>query len=189
MKRIAILASGSGSNAERIMDHFASHDLARVDCVLYNRKEAKVQARAERFEVESFHFKKESFSNGEVLEFLIERSIDYVVLAGFLLLVHSDIIRCFEGRIVNIHPALLPKFGGKGMYGANVHRAVVEAGEKESGPTIHLVNERFDEGAILMQARVALDGTESPDEVAAKVLKLEHQYFPIAVEALIKNIH
>lgn len=189
MKRIAIFASGSGSNAERIMEHFANHSLAVVDCVLYNRKAAKVQERAAQFGVDSFYFFKDDFGNGEVLEFLKRREIDYVVLAGFLLLVHPDIIRHFEGRIVNIHPALLPKFGGKGMFGHHVHEAVVEAREKESGPTIHLVNERFDEGAILLQARVQLAGTETADEVAAKVLKLEHQYFPITVEGLIKGVH
>ena len=179
MKKIAIFASGSGTNAENIIRYFAQGDQARVELVLCNRPGAGVLARAASLGVESTVFDRDTFYNSDrIVTLLRNRGIDYVVLAGFLWLVPSSLIAAYPNRIVNIHPALLPKFGGKGMYGDRVHQAVVEAGEKESGITIHRVNEHYDSGAILAQFRVPVEPTDTPDQVAAKVHALEYAHFP-----------
>ena len=184
MKKMAIFASGAGTNAENIIRYFAQGDQARVELVLCNRQGAGVLARAASLGVESVVFDRDTFYNSDrIVNLLRDRGIDYVVLAGFLWLVPSSLIAAFPNRIVNIHPALLPKFGGKGMYGDRVHRAVVEAGEKESGITIHRVNEHYDSGAIVAQFRVPVEPTDTPDQVAAKVHALEYAHYPEVIAA------
>ena len=161
----------------------------RVRIVLSNRVGAGVLDRAQALEVESFVFSREQFYNSEeVLEILLERDIDFVVLAGFLWLVPGYLLQTYENKIVNIHPALLPKFGGKGMYGSHVHRAVIEAGEVESGISIHYVNAKYDEGDIIYQARCKVDPDDTPDSLAAKIHELEYEYFPAVVEDLLKEL-
>lgn len=189
MKKIAIFASGSGTNAENIIRYFAPGDRVRVELVLTNRADAGVIARAGSLGVESLVFDRDTFYNSDrIVELLRSRGIDYVVLAGFLWLVPSSLIAAFPGRIVNIHPALLPKYGGKGMYGDKVHAAVVEAGETESGITIHVVNEQYDSGAILAQFRVPVLPGDTPAQVAAKVHALEYEHFPAVIAAQLAKL-
>lgn len=183
--RLAILASGSGSNAEAIMAHFADHPEVEVVWVGSNRKAAGVLERAERFGILASTFTRSAMESGELLEALRERKVDWVALAGFLLQVPAAVVDAFAGRMVNIHPALLPAYGGPGMYGMNVHRAVEAAGEPRSGMTVHWVTEDYDEGAIVFQAEVELQPSDTADEIAAKVLVLEHQYYPSVLEGLI----
>lgn len=187
--RIAVLASGSGSNAEAILAHFsegAGAEVGEVVWVATNRREAGVRERARRFGVEESHVPKTDMASGALLEELRARRVGWVVLAGFLLKVPSDVCAAFEGRMVNVHPALLPNYGGAGMYGMNVHRAVKEAGEAVSGMTIHFVNEHYDEGDIVFQGEVDLAPEDSADDIAAKVLTLEHRHYPKVLEGLIR---
>lgn len=189
MKNIAIFASGSGTNAQRIMEHFAGSADARVAVVLANRADAGVLERAAAKGVEGIVFDREDLcTNGRVERLLDEREIDFIVLAGFLWLVPAAIIGRWRGRIVNIHPALLPSYGGKGMYGERVHRAVIENGEKESGITIHYVNEIYDSGDIIEQHKVAVSPDDTPESLAAKVHALEYEYFPGCIERLVKGL-
>ncbi len=184
-KNIAIFASGSGSNAEKIVEHFKSHKTIAVKMFLCNNPDAGVIARAERLEIPCYLFDKESFKNGEVLNILLENDIDLVVLAGFLWLIPKSYVEAFPTRIINLHPALLPKYGGKGMYGHHVHEAVIAAGEKESGITIHFVNEKYDEGAVIFQAKYSIDPHDSAMDIAAKGQKLEHHHFPRVIQELL----
>jgi len=189
MKNIAIFASGSGTNAENLISFFRTSPVGEVRIVLSNRPEAGVLERAQSLDVETFVFSREQFYNTEdVLGILLERNIDFIVLAGFLWLVPDYLLLAFENKIVNIHPALLPKFGGKGMYGSHVHRAVIEAGEAESGISIHYVNSRYDEGDIIFQARCGVDAHDTPESLAVKVHELEYKYFPSVVEDLLKEL-
>ena len=189
MQNIAIFASGSGTNAENLIRFFRTSQFGQVRVVLTNRSDAGVTDRAQSLEVESLVFTREQFySSQKVLDLLVERDIDYIVLAGFLWLVPLYLILPFENKIVNIHPALLPKYGGKGMYGSRVHKAVIEAGESESGITIHYVNPEYDEGDIIFQAKCNIDSDESPDSLAAKIHELEYEYFPTVVENLLKEL-
>jgi phosphoribosylglycinamide formyltransferase 1 len=186
--RIAIFASGSGTNAEQIMQRFQKHVSIEVALVLSNKPDAFVLERAKKFGVPSKVFNRQQFrETGEVLNWLTENSITHIVLAGFMLLMPENIIQKFPNRIINIHPALLPKFGGKGMYGHHVHEAVKAAAEKETGITIHLVNEKYDEGKILFQASTALDLTDTPDTIANKVHALEYKHYPEQIEKWIKS--
>ena len=185
MKRLAILASGSGSNAEKIMEHFQTSTKAVVALVASNKADAYVLERAKKFQVPTFTFTRKEMDAGILLEKLQDENIDYVILAGFLLKIPVELTRALPDRMVNIHPALLPKYGGKGMYGHFVHEAVKAAGEKETGITIHLVNENYDEGKIIFQAHTALDELDTPDSIAAKVHELEHKYFPKVIEGLL----
>jgi phosphoribosylglycinamide formyltransferase-1 len=188
MTRIAILASGAGSNAEKIMEHFAESTLARVVLVASDNPEAGVLERAARRGVPTAVFSRAEFAEGDVpLAALRDAGVDYLVLAGFLRLVPPDIIAAFPGRIVNIHPALLPAYGGRGMYGARVHQAVIAAGERESGITIHRVDEHYDEGAVIAQFRCDVTPDDTPDSLAQKIHTLEHRYFPIIIEEEIKK--
>jgi phosphoribosylglycinamide formyltransferase 1 len=183
---IAIFASGSGSNAERIIEYFRSHPSIRVSLVLTNNPKAGVLERASRLGVPSHVFNRNDFyQTNEVLQVLEDHRISFIVLAGFLWLMPANLVQAFPDRIVNIHPALLPRYGGKGMYGMKVHEAIVQAGEKESGITIHYVNEHYDEGQIVFQATCAVSPDDSPEEVAHKVQALEHQYFPPVIERVI----
>jgi phosphoribosylglycinamide formyltransferase-1 len=182
IKKIALLASGAGSNAENIVRHFAGRAGWEVVLIVSNRADALVHERAKRLKIPSFTFPKEGFENGEVLRLLQRHEIDFIVLAGFLLKISEGLLRAFPNRIINIHPALLPRFGGRGMYGRHVHEAVVAQGETETGITIHYVNENYDEGQIIFQARCEVLRSDSPDDVAARVHELEYRYFPEIIE-------
>lgn len=186
MHRIAIFASGTGSNARNIMEHFAHSEQACVALVVSNRAEAGVLAIASHHGVPTAVFARKDFADGEqVLATLQAHRINFVVLAGFLLLVPPVLIRAFPRRIVNIHPALLPAFGGKGMYGMHVHTAVYAAKEAETGITIHYANEHYDEGDIVFQARCTVEPTDAPLDIAHKVQALEHRYFPTVIAQLL----
>lgn len=180
---LAIFASGSGTNAEAIIKHFRHHKSIRVAALLSNKPDAYALERARKFNVPTFVFnRKQFYESGEVLAWLQQHRITHIVLAGFLWLVPQSLIHAYSGRIINIHPALLPKYGGKGMYGMHVHRAVKQAGETETGITIHLVDEHYDNGKILLQARVQLNGTETPEQIAEKVHELEYRHYPRVIE-------
>lgn len=185
MKRLAILASGSGSNAEKIMEHFQHSTKAQVALVASNKADAFVLERAKKFGVPTFTFTRKEMEAGELLCKLQEQKIDWVILAGFLLKISDDLIRAFPERMVNIHPALLPNYGGKGMYGSFVHEAVKAAGDTETGITIHLVNEYYDEGKIVFQASTKVTNEDTPDTIADKVHALEHRYYPEVIDSLI----
>lgn len=187
-KRIAIFASGSGSNAQKIMEHFKYSNMAEVALVLSNNPEAYVLQRADNFEIPSHVFDKHAFyESNEVVDLLKRLEIDLVVLAGFLWLVPQNLLQAFPNKIINIHPALLPKFGGKGMYGDRVHKAVLAAGEEEHGITIHFVNENFDEGEVIHQARFKIEPEDTLEIIRFKGQQLEHQYFPKVIENLLKR--
>ncbi len=182
-KNIAIFASGSGSNAENIIKYFQNSDLFRFPLIISNRANAYVHGRAKSLNVKSVTFIKSDFETGEaILEILQEHNVDVIVLAGFLLKVPELLINAFPDRIINIHPALLPKFGGKGMYGDHVHKAVKAAGETESGITIHFVNKHYDEGNTIFQAKCLVEPTDSYEEIAEKVHALEYEHFPKVIE-------
>jgi phosphoribosylglycinamide formyltransferase-1 len=187
--RIALFASGSGSNAEKITHYFTNHPSVEVGLMLCNKKEAGVFDRMSTFpQVVSRYLNNKDFRDGEtVLEILSEHHIDFIVLAGFLLKIPENLIKAYPKRIINIHPALLPKYGGKGMYGHFVHEAVIENDEKESGITIHEVNEAYDEGAIIFQASCQITAEMNAEELAAKIQQLEHQHFPKVIEEYILN--
>ena len=185
MKRIVILASGSGSNAENIINYFSGNDEIQFPVILSNKADAYVRVRAEKLNVPFRSFDKEQMANGELLQIIKEQNPDIIVLAGFLPKVPSYIIEAFPNKIINIHPSLLPKFGGKGMYGMHVHEAVVAAREKESGISIHYVNENLDEGAIIFQAKCEVNPTDSAEDVAQKVHALEYEYLPKIIETLL----
>lgn len=180
--RLALFASGNGSNAEAIMRHFAHHPDIEVILLLSNNAEAYALQRAERLHVKTRVFNRQEFREGTVLQWLQEVGATHLVLAGFLWLIPENLIAAFSDRIVNIHPALLPRYGGKGMYGARVHEAVKAAGDKVTGISIHLVNERYDEGRILFQASCDLTSDDTPESIAQKVHALEHQHFPSVIE-------
>ena len=183
--KIAILASGSGSNAENIVNYFANNPTFEFPLIISNKSDAFVHQRAQKLNIHSFTFTKEEFAESTpVLELLKNYKIDNLVLAGFLLKVPNKIIGVYQNKIINIHPALLPKFGGKGMYGDKVHQAVVEAGETESGITIHYINEHYDEGNIIFQAKCEVLPTDTAEMVAEKVHKLEYQHYPAIIESL-----
>ncbi|MDN3687081.1 phosphoribosylglycinamide formyltransferase [Cyclobacterium jeungdonense] len=185
MKNLAILASGSGTNAQKIMEYFQSSTKGEVVLVASNKKDALVLERAKKFNVPTFIFSKSDLENGVVTAALKKNKVDFVILAGFLLQLPLGLVRAFPDQIVNIHPALLPNYGGKGMYGMRVHQAVKNAGDEETGITIHLVNENYDEGKIIFQAAVPIDKKDSPEQIADKVHFLEHKYYPNVIESLI----
>jgi len=188
MKKIVIFASGSGTNAENIIKHFKSTNTATVVSVFTNNPNAKVIERAKNFEIPTEIFSKEELFSGKVLQKILTIAPDLIVLAGFLLKLPESIVESYSNNIINIHPALLPKYGGKGMYGMNVHRAIVENKEKETGITIHFVNENYDEGNIIFQKKVTVLVTDTPEVVAEKIHELEQKYFPSVVEdVLISN--
>lgn len=186
MHHIALFASGAGSNARKILEHFAANPDVTVSLVVSNRKDAGVLDIAREFGVPTCLLQRESFYHTtDLLAVLEEHRVDFIVLAGFLWLVPPYLVKAFPRRMVNIHPALLPKFGGKGMYGMHVHTAVREAGETETGITIHYVNEQYDEGDIVFQARCPVAPEDTPADVARRVQALEHRYFPEIVEQLL----
>lgn len=188
MKRIAIFASGTGSNAKNIIEHFnnKSNSAARVVLVVSNKENAGVLQHAANLGVESAVITKQQLNNEKfMLELLQVHQIDFIVLAGFLLLIPKFLAEKYHKNIINIHPALLPKFGGKGMYGEFVHKAVWENKEKETGITIHFVNEKYDEGDIIFQVKTAIESSDTPATIAKKVQLLEHQYFATEIEKLL----
>lgn len=188
MRRIAILASGSGSNAENINTWFSGSKLAKVSLILTDNPHAFVLDRAQRMGIEALVFTPAELRSGIVLATLQSKKIDFVVLSGFLKLIPVALVEAYRGKIINIHPALLPKFGGKGMYGDRVHKAVVDAGETESGITIHYVNEHYDEGHIVFQAKCPVSIDDTPETVAQKVHALEYAHYPRVIEELISNL-
>lgn len=185
MKRIAIFASGSGTNAENLIDYFRRHDSARVSLILCDNPQAGVLERAARLNVPAEVITRGQLREGKALEILQKNDIDFIVLAGFLSLVPGELVRKYEKRIVNIHPALLPAYGGKGMYGMNVHRAVIQAGEKVSGITIHYVDEHYDRGQIVFQARTEIRPGDTPEDLAARIHVLEYEHYPHVVADLL----
>lgn len=188
-KNIAIFASGSGTNAENLIRYFQDNKVARATLVVSNKPDAFVLKRAARLHIPALTLTREELTDGErVASLLRERNIDFIVLAGYLLRVPDGLIRAYPGRIVNIHPALLPKFGGKGMYGERVHQAVVEAGERESGITVHYVNEHYDEGTTIFQARCVVLPEDKPEDVARRVHALEYEHYPRVIERLLAGL-
>jgi phosphoribosylglycinamide formyltransferase-1 len=185
MKKILIFASGSGTNAENLIKYFQESKVGVVTGVFTNNPNAKVIDRAKKYDVPTVIFTKEEFFESKILHKIKEFQPDVIVLAGFLLKVPANIIALFPNKIVNIHPALLPKYGGKGMYGMHIHKAVIENKEKETGITIHYVDENYDEGAILFQESVALSGTDTPESVAVRIHTLEQKYFPELIEKVL----
>lgn len=186
MKRIVIFASGSGSNAENLIRFFQSKDTASVVMVLTNNPFAKVLDRCKKLQVSALSFNKVALLNGDVLNLLKTSKPDLIVLAGFLWKFPESILKVFPNKVINVHPALLPKYGGKGMYGMHVHEAVVSNKESETGITIHYVNEHYDEGAIIFQANCEVSPSDSADDVASKIHELEMAHFPKVVEGLLK---
>ncbi|MEM9676188.1 MAG: phosphoribosylglycinamide formyltransferase [Bacteroidota bacterium] len=185
MKNLAVFASGNGTNAEKIFEQFQQHPSVRVSLLLTNNPSAGVIGRAARFRVPVEVFDKSILAKtDDVVKTLKAHQVDWVALAGFMLMVPQNLIDAFPNRIVNIHPALLPAYGGKGMYGMHVHRAVVEAGESSSGITIHYVNECYDEGTIIFQASCPVSSDDTAETLAEKIHQLEHQYYPQIIEEL-----
>lgn len=183
--KIALFASGSGSNAENIISFFAHNSKFVFPVIISNKPDAFVHERAKRLQIPSYTFSREDFLKGDkLLSFLKQHEIDYIVLAGFLLKIPQVLIDAFPNKIINIHPALLPKYGGKGMYGHHVHEAVAASGDTESGITIHYVNNNYDEGNIIFQAKCSVLPTDTSDIIAEKVHQLEYEYFPKVIAGL-----
>ena len=185
MKRLAVFVSGGGTNLQRIAEYFAPNQDVEIACVVSNNKDAYANQRAKNLGIPLLLVEKTYFNGDLFVERMKSLDIDLIVLAGFLWLIPQRLIEAFPNKIINIHPALLPKYGGKGFYGHHVHEAVVAAHEKESGITVHYVNEHYDSGSIIFQAKVALSETDTPDDVAAKIHVLEQENFPLVIEKLL----
>jgi phosphoribosylglycinamide formyltransferase 1 len=186
MKRIAIFASGAGTNAQKIIEHFLNSKEIVVDSLWSNDENAYALIRAEKLGIETFTFDRDEFyRSNEILDRLYDHRIDMIVLAGFLWLVPRNLTELFT--VINIHPALLPKYGGKGMYGANVHKAVLASKDKESGITIHRVNQDYDKGKIIFQATCPILPKDTPETLAARIHELEHQHYPRVIEEVLLN--
>lgn len=189
IKKIAIFASGSGTNFQRITEYFKDNAGIKVDILIVNKKNAFAIERAKNLGIEYIYYNREDFYNSnKVLNTLKEREIDFIILAGFLWLMPENILKQYPNKIINIHPALLPKYGGKGMYGHNVHEAVVANKEKETGITIHFVNQHYDEGEIIFQAKCQVLPEDDADMVAAKIHLLEQEHFPVVIEKVVNSI-
>jgi phosphoribosylglycinamide formyltransferase-1 len=185
-RKLVILASGRGSNARAIIDYFKSSDKVKTALVVSNKKDAGVLEMAEECGIETMVIDRELFYNTEILDrTLLQIDPDLIILAGFLWLVPERLLQKFPRKMLNIHPALLPKYGGKGMFGIHVHRAVKASGDEESGITIHFIDEEYDKGEAVFQARTKLDPNDSPEEIASRVLKLEHHHFPRVIERIL----
>lgn len=187
MIRIAIFASGNGSNAVNLYSYFKEHDFIRVHAIYCNNAKAGIVERAKSLELKMTVFDRSAWENGSVLQNLRDDRVDCIVLAGFLWLIPEQIIQAFPNRILNIHPSLLPKYGGKGMYGSKVHQMVIDNGEKTSGITIHLVNPHYDEGEILLQKTVDILPQDDAESLAGKIHQLEYQYYPKVVEEYVSK--
>ncbi|MGO4817342.1 phosphoribosylglycinamide formyltransferase [Flavobacterium sp. W22_SRS_FP1] len=188
MKKIVVFASGSGTNAENIIKHFTSNEEATVVAVFTNNPNAKVIERAKNNDVAMEIFSKTELNEGRVLQVLNTIQPDLIVLAGFLLKFPETIIAAYPNKIINIHPALLPKYGGKGMYGMNIHKAIADNKERETGITIHYVDENYDEGDVIFQKKIFLTGSESAEDIAARIHEIEQEFFPRVIEKLITEI-
>jgi phosphoribosylglycinamide formyltransferase-1 len=189
MKRLAIFASGSGTNMQRIAEYFSGNPLVEIFLVVCNKPGAGVIQRAEKLHIPVMLIDRDEFyQSGSLSEKLLENKVDLIVLAGFLWLIPDHLLQSFPNRIINIHPALLPKFGGKGMFGEKVHQAVIMAGEKKSGITIHHVNEKYDDGAIIFQQEFLLAPDETPESLAARIHHLEYRYFPEVIEKILFSL-
>ncbi|MGN7784151.1 phosphoribosylglycinamide formyltransferase [Niabella sp. 22666] len=186
-QKIAVFASGAGSNAQKIIDHFKASEIAEVSLIACNKPGAGVLTIAEREQIEQVVIEKEQYKQDGYAAFLKEKGIDFVVLAGFLLKIPQPLIDAYPRKIVNIHPALLPNYGGKGMYGAFVHQAVIANQEKQSGITIHYVDEHYDHGDIIFQATCDIEPGDSPEQLAQKIHLLEHAHFPAVIEQVIQQ--
>lgn len=189
MHKLAIFASGSGTNAQNIAEYFSGHPKIRVSLILSNRPDAYVLERAKKLNIPTYVFDRKTFYETEtVLEILRKYEIGHLILAGFLWLIPDYLLRAYPERIINIHPALLPKFGGKGMYGDKVHQAVIAAGEKRTGISIHYVNARYDEGEIIFQESFEILPGDTPESIAKKVHELEYRHFPRVIEEVVKRL-
>lgn len=189
MKNIAIFASGSGTNAEKIMEYFKNSERINIALIISDNKNAGVLQRADKFGVKTLIISKSDLHKPiDLINLLNQHKITLIVLAGFLRKIPETMIKAFPNQIINIHPALLPKYGGKGMYGDFVHKSVIANKEKESGITIHYVNENYDEGAIIFQAKCSVEETDNPDDLATKIHLLEHNYFSVTIENVLKGI-
>jgi len=189
MKRIAIFASGNGSNAENIINYFSDNNNVEVALILTNNKNAFVIERAKNHNIPCFVFtSKDLKETNNIIDKLSEFKIDFIVLAGFMLMIPQNILLAYPGKIINIHPALLPKYGGKGMYGDFVHEAVCQSGDTETGISIHYVNERYDEGDVIFQAKCLVGLHDTSDEIALKVHELEYRYYPEIIDKVISGL-
>ena len=187
MIRIIIFASGSGTNAENIIRYFNDSNKIKITAVFSNKKDAKVLERANKYGIKTKVFsRKEFYKTQNILNFL-KKDADFIVLAGFLWKVPEEIIEVFKDKIINIHPALLPNYGGKGMYGKHIHKAIIANKESKTGITIHYVNKNYDEGAIIFQKEVALSNDDTPESVAKKIYVLEQENFPRVIEEVLIN--
>ncbi|CEN38086.1 phosphoribosylglycinamide formyltransferase [Capnocytophaga cynodegmi] len=187
MKKIIIFASGSGSNAERIATFFKDDKNIQVSLILSNNPKAGVLERAKRLQIPSIVFDRQAFYHSEiVLDIIQSQNPDLIILAGFLWKFPENIIKNFPNKIINIHPSLLPKYGGKGMYGGFVHQSVIENREPESGITIHYVNENYDEGTIIFQTKTEVSANDTPETLAEKIHQLEYEHFPKIIASLLK---
>ncbi len=188
MKKLAIFASGNGSNAQRIMDTFSSNPLAKVELLVSNREDAYALERARQAGVKALYLPASELKNGDLLlKVLKDHRIDLVILAGYLLLIPEGVVAAYPRAILNIHPALLPAYGGKGMYGMHVHRAVLADEQKESGISIHYVNTRYDEGDIIFQARCPVFQGDTPETLAGRIHQLEHRHYPEVISRLLET--
>jgi len=186
--QLAIMASGNGSNAEAIVNHFANHPEIEVATIYTNNKSAFVLERAKRNKVRAIVFSKEEFQNPSFVDKVLLNQYGLIILAGFMWLIPPALISSYRNRIVNIHPALLPKYGGKGMYGTHIHKAVIENRENESGITIHYVNEKYDDGDIIFQASCKVLDSDSPASLAERIHKLEHRHYPVEIEKICNKL-
>lgn len=185
MHRLAIFASGEGTNAQNFIDYYKDRSDIKVSVIVCNNKEAGVIKRAKEAGIPFIIVSKESFYNSDLVLNELREKADFIVLAGFLWMIPENIIKAYQGKMVNIHPALLPKYGGKGMYGKKVHEAVIANGELASGITIHYVNEKYDEGEIIFQEKCLVEAFDTPETLAAKIHKLEYMFYPLIVEILL----
>jgi phosphoribosylglycinamide formyltransferase-1 len=186
MHRLAIFASGSGTNAENIIRYFQNKPQIKVSCICTNRADAYVAERVRPYNIPVLVFSRQDFYETEkILDYLKENQIDWIILAGFLWLIPANLIDRYASRIINIHPALLPKYGGKGMYGASVHKAAIDNQDKQSGITIHFVNNEYDKGNIIFQVTCDIEPDDTPDTLAARVHALEYAHFPRVIEEIV----
>jgi phosphoribosylglycinamide formyltransferase-1 len=190
MVNIAIFASGKGSNAEQIINYFSSSTQVKIKLIVTNNENAGIVDIANNYKKNLQLISKATLTNyaAQFVDFLKTEKVDLIILAGFLLKIPEELVNAFPNRIINIHPSLLPKFGGKGMYGKHVHEAVIAANETQSGITIHLVNEEYDKGKIILQQTCIIDQNETPLSLAKKIQELEHEFLPIAVEQIVKTM-
>ena len=186
MKNLAIFGSGGGSNAKNICDYFRNSSRVRVSCIVTNKKDAHIITHAKKYDIPVIHTTMQKMSEFDQFKKTLDKyNVDFIVLAGFLLKIPSKIINSYSKKIINIHPSLLPKYGGKGMYGKNIHRSIIKNKEKESGITIHFVNKNYDEGEIILQKKCFLSSSETVLSLEKKIHDLEFRYFPKTIERLI----